>query len=176
MSRRREAQISSKLVQEIMQDELFQRLRACIQCGECTAGCPSGIYTTLRVRKVMRKVLTGIENVLEEPDIWQCATCYSCLEHCTRHIPVTEVIYKLRNMAVRESHIPEPFRFVIANLIETGHAVPIGGTKTKWTQLRKLHGFQENPNEKAISEKLINEIAYLLELISFYQRVPFRKK
>lgn len=173
---RREASISSKLVQEIMQDELFQRIRACIQCGECTAGCPSGIYTPLRVRKVMRKVLTGIDNVLVEPDIWQCATCYNCFEHCTRHIPVTEVIFKLRNMAVREGHMPEPFKFVITNLIETGDAVPIGGNRTKWAQLRKLHGFEDGQKSQANSEKKIEEIAQILELISFYQRVPFRKK
>ena len=167
--------ISGKLVKEIMQDENFRRLRACIQCGECTAGCPSALYTPLRVRMIMRKVLTGIENVLSDLDIWECVCCYSCLERCTRHIPVTEVIYQLRNMAVRGGYLIEPFKILLKNLIETGQAVPIGGKYSKWTQLRKLlelDSFTPNCN---LSQKGQTELDILFDRIGFYQRIPFRK-
>lgn len=167
--------ISKKLVDEIMQDEHFQRLRACIQCGECTAGCPSALYTPLRVRMIMRKVLTGIENVLSDLDIWECACCYSCLERCTRHIPVTEVIFKLRNMAVREGYLLEPFKILIKNLIETGQAVPIGGKYSKWTQLRKILQIDAYTPNCDLSIEGKAELDKLFDTIGFYQRIPYRK-
>jgi heterodisulfide reductase subunit C len=33
--------------------------------------------------------------------IWDCVTCYQCQEHCPQNVQVTEVLYGLKNTAVR---------------------------------------------------------------------------
>ena len=77
-----------------------------IRCGTCHAVCPAGKLTSLNTRKIMRKTILGITSILEAPDIWYCTTCFNCYENCPRNIPVTEVLLKLRNIAVREGIIP----------------------------------------------------------------------
>ena len=63
------------------------RIRTCIQCGTCSAVCPSGQRTAFRTRETIRKALLGLKNeVLASSDLWLCTTCYACLERCPRQI------------------------------------------------------------------------------------------
>ena len=32
--------------------------------------------------------------------VWDCATCYQCQENCPMTVPVTELIFLLRNVAI----------------------------------------------------------------------------
>ena len=118
MSSRKERVFSPQYINEIVLDEDFKQLRACIQCGECSAACPSGNWTPIRTRRIMRRAITGVEDVLSDPEIWMCSTCFNCFERCPRDIPVTDVILKLRNIAVREGYLPDALKGVINNLIE----------------------------------------------------------
>jgi heterodisulfide reductase subunit C len=171
---RKESKLSKILLDELMADETFRRIRSCIQCGECTASCPSGVYSPLRVRKIMRKLLIGIDTVLSDLDIWECATCYNCYERCTRHIPVTEVIYKLRNMATRQGYLLEPMKIVVKNLVETGNAVPIGASDSKWVQLRIAHEMDPLSPMCNSNHKAMREIAEILDNIQFDRRINYR--
>src|SRR6056297_172898 len=120
-----EETFNQRFLREIVLDEDFKKIRACIQCGECSASCPSGYWSPLRSRKIIRKALTGVKSVLSDNDIWMCTTCFTCYERCPRQIPVTNIIIKLRNIAVREGFMLDPLKMVIKNLVRFGHAVPI---------------------------------------------------
>ena len=85
----------------------YPEVDACIQCGTCSGGCPSGTRTALRVRTIIRKVQLGIDDILSENDIWYCSTCYTCLERCPRKLPITDIIIYLRNLAVQRGFIHE---------------------------------------------------------------------
>ena len=84
-----------KIIDKISLDGELQKIKACIQCGECSASCPSGRWSAMRTRKLIRKALVGLESVLSEPDIWMCTTCFNCYERCPRTIPVTDIILTL---------------------------------------------------------------------------------
>lgn len=162
------------IVDEIVLEEEYEKLKACIQCGNCTAICPAGRYTPMRTHNLMRKALTGLEEVLSDKQIWMCSTCFNCYEKCIRHIPVTEILIKLRQIAVRKGHLPSNLKGVIKNLTEYGHAVPLGGPDSVWKKLREELGLPGLPPTIENNPEKLNELYVILRLIKFNQRIPFR--
>lgn len=114
-----------------LKDAGFENISTCMQCGTCTASCPSGRRTAMRTRQLIRRSLLGDEGVLEGDDIWLCTTCYNCLETCPRDIKVTDAIILLRNIAIERGHMLPTHKRVAEILLETGHAVPINEENRK---------------------------------------------
>jgi heterodisulfide reductase subunit C2 len=162
------------IVDEITLDKNMNRLRACIQCGECTAGCPSGRWTAMRTRRIIRRALTGMKAVLSDPEIWECTTCFTCYERCPRNIPVTDIIIAIRNIASREGYIQDAMKGIIKNLIETGHAVPIDDVNSNWAKLRVAHGLPPLPPTVLSFPSALNELQILVDLLRFKQRIPYK--
>ena len=159
---------SSKIAKKFV-DAGLEKLRACINCGTCTGGCPSGRRTAYRTRSAIRRALTGDESVLEDVDIWLCSTCYYCYERCPRNIPVTDMILKLRNIAVEEGHILDP-HFGLANKVfyETGHSVPANGeANKKWQDFRESFGLPPLPPTVHSYPEAVKECQDLMKSIGF---------
>jgi len=159
---------SSKIAKKFV-DAGLEKLRACINCGTCTGGCPSGRRTAYRTRSAIRRALTGDESVLEDIDIWLCSTCYYCYERCPRNIPVTDMILKLRNIAVAEGHILDP-HFGLANKVfyETGHGVPANGeANKKWQDFRESFGLPPLPPTVHSYPEAVKECQDLMKSIGF---------
>ena len=95
----------------------------CFQCGTCTGSCPSGKYTSLNVRRIIKDSIK--KDISEQLDLWMCTTCYNCQERCPRGIKGTDAILSLREKAVKNGKILPAHRAVCKFLIEMGHAVPI---------------------------------------------------
>ncbi|MBY9015380.1 MAG: CoB--CoM heterodisulfide reductase subunit C [Candidatus Lokiarchaeota archaeon] len=159
---------NSRIAQKFV-DAGLEKLRACINCGTCTGGCPSGRRTAYRTRSVLRRALTGDESVLEDIGIWFCSTCYTCYERCPRGIPVTDMIIKLRNIAVEEGHILDP-HFVLANKVfyVTGHGVPANGEgNQKWRDLRESYGLPPLPPTVHMHPEAVKECQELMKSVGF---------
>ena len=78
-------------------------LNCCIQCGTCTASCPSAPAMDLTPRQMWRLAQLGFQDeVLHSKAIWLCSLCYLCTVRCPRGIPLTETIVKLKQLALRE--------------------------------------------------------------------------
>ncbi len=101
----------------------FSKLLTCFQCGTCTGSCPSGRYTSLNVRRIIKDSIR--KDISDEPDLWMCTTCYNCQERCPRGIKITDEILRLRSEAVRKGKILPAHRNVCRFLFETGHAIPL---------------------------------------------------
>ena len=95
----------------------------CFQCGTCTGSCPSGKYTSLNVRRIIKDSIK--KDISDQLDLWMCTTCYNCQERCPRRIKVTDAILSLRTKAVKNGRILPAHRAVCKFLIEMGHGVPI---------------------------------------------------
>jgi heterodisulfide reductase subunit C len=159
---------SSKIAQKFV-DAGLEKIRACINCGTCSGSCPSGRRTAYRTRSVIRRALMGDESVLEDIDIWLCSTCYYCYERCPRNIPVTDMIIKLRNIAVEEGHILDA-HFGLANNIfyETGHGVPANGeANKKWRDLRESYGLPPLPPTVHTHPEALKECQDLMKSVGF---------
>jgi len=160
--------MNSRIAQKFV-DAGLEQLRACINCGTCTGGCPSGRRTAYRTRSAIRRALTGDESVLSDIDIWLCSTCYYCYERCPRNIPVTDMIIKLRNIAVEEGYILDA-HFGLANNIfyKTGHGVPANGeANKKWQDLRESFGLPPLPPTVHCHPEAVKEVQDLLKSVGF---------
>ena len=100
----------------------------CFQCGTCTGSCPSGKYTSLNVRRIIKDSIK--KDISDQLDLWMCTTCYNCQERCPRGIKITDEILSLRAKAVKNGRILPAHRVVCKFLIETGHSVPIDDIHT----------------------------------------------
>jgi heterodisulfide reductase subunit C2 len=78
-------------------------LSTCIQCGTCTASCPSAAAMDVTPRMMWRMVQLGmVDEVLHSKTMWLCSICYQCQARCPRGIPLTETIAKLKQLAIQQ--------------------------------------------------------------------------
>ncbi|MFQ6059355.1 MAG: 4Fe-4S dicluster domain-containing protein [Anaerolineae bacterium] len=85
----------------------WEQLLACMQCGSCTASCPTAYAMDYTPRQIIRMIQVGLEKeVLGSETIWICASCYSCAVRCPRDIHITDLMASLRSMAIKKGYGP----------------------------------------------------------------------
>ncbi len=167
---------SGDIEKEIIKDHALKAIGACIQCGTCSGGCPSGRRTALRTREIIRKALLNMDEVLTDKDIWMCTTCYTCFERCPRSVPITDIIIKIRNLAVKKGNFLEAHKYLSHILLKTGHGVPIGNADDKWAKLRVSYGLPPLPPTTHMFPEDIQEIAVLAKETNFDTLVGYPPK
>jgi len=86
------------------------RLVSCIQCGTCSGTCPLAPYMEHTPRQIMALVRADFKDVvLRSNSIWLCASCYACTVECPREIRITDIMYALKQQAIREGVYPRRF-------------------------------------------------------------------
>ncbi len=79
-----------------------EELRACMQCGSCTATCGSAYAMDYTPRQLWELVKLGlVDEILNSKTLWLCSTCYACTLRCPRELPLTETIGTLKRLAIR---------------------------------------------------------------------------
>ncbi len=120
----------------LMQDARFaDALKACMNCGICTAICPAAEFYQYDPRRicdiVQRKNEEEIESLLRSEMIWYCGQCLSCKTRCPRHNVPAEVILVLRKVSQQlgymNEHIAEQqkrlMQTVGQNILDIGYCV-----------------------------------------------------
>jgi len=76
-------------------------LVSCLQCGTCGGSCPSGQDMDSTPRRLIAMIAANMEDaVLSSNTPWYCVSCYYCTVRCPQEIPVTDVMYTLKRMAI----------------------------------------------------------------------------
>ncbi len=84
-----------------------EQLTSCIQCGTCSGACPLTIYMDFSPRQIMALVRADFKNeVLKSKTVWLCASCYACTVECPRQIRITDIMYALKQRAIKEKVYP----------------------------------------------------------------------
>lgn len=128
-------QLDTGFRHEITAEPGGERFMRCFSCGTCVAGCPVAGTTAGRAwaeeynpRRIIRMALLGMrQQVLSSKFVWLCSTCYTCYERCPQDVHIPEVMNAIRNIAVREGHIPEGFRAQAELLRDHGRLYEITG-------------------------------------------------
>jgi heterodisulfide reductase subunit C len=85
---------------ESLLKDIREELRACMQCGTCSASCPNSHAMDLTPRRMWRMILCGLEDeVLESNTFYLCSSCYSCTLRCPRGLPLTSAMAALKRLA-----------------------------------------------------------------------------
>jgi heterodisulfide reductase subunit C len=100
------------------QERLLERFLAqggdavlrCVQCGTCSGSCPLAAQMDRGPRALFALIrdhgAPGLARALASDTLWQCVSCYSCTARCPREIPVTDLLYALKRLAVQAGHAP----------------------------------------------------------------------
>ncbi len=83
----------------------------CFGCQTCTNVCPVvASYENPREvlgmlpHQIMYAAGLGIRDLaFGSGMLWDCTTCYQCQEHCPQGVKVTEVLYELKNLAIKHA-------------------------------------------------------------------------
>jgi heterodisulfide reductase subunit C len=78
-------------------------LELCIQCGSCGGSCPSGPDMEHTPRHLFAMIEAGMrDEVLRSNTPWYCVSCYYCMVRCPQEVHITDIMYTLKRMAIRE--------------------------------------------------------------------------
>jgi len=84
------------------------KVKECIQCGTCSASCPTSYAMDYTPREIIAAFRAGLlEKVLKSNTIWLCSSCYSCTVRCPSGIKLTDIMYELKRLAIEFGLAPE---------------------------------------------------------------------
>ncbi len=112
--------------------EVQDSVRACMQCGTCTASCPNAFAMDLTPRRMWRMLLFGLfEEVLASRTFWLCSACYTCTLRCPRGLPLTSAMAALKRLAAETGKPAERkkgtfYREFMRNVEENGRVQETG--------------------------------------------------
>jgi len=84
---------------------------ACFGCQTCTNACPVvAAYENpkevlgMLPHQIMYAAGLGIKDLaFGSQMLWDCCTCYQCQEQCPQGVHVTDVLYELKNLAIKNT-------------------------------------------------------------------------
>jgi heterodisulfide reductase subunit C len=83
-----------------------EQLVHCLQCGSCGGSCPSGPDMDYTPRGIFALINAGErDRVLAANTMWVCVSCYFCTTRCPQNIPITDIMYSLKRIAIAEGRV-----------------------------------------------------------------------
>jgi len=90
------------LAQDVV-PEWWRKLLSCMQCGTCSATCPTAYAMDYTPRQLWQMIRLGLEaEVLSSRTFWLCTVCKSCQVKCPRGIRLTDTMVALKEYAHRQ--------------------------------------------------------------------------
>ena len=81
-----------------------ENVKACMQCGTCSAVCPMVDSMNMTTRHAMHLLQFGLtDDVIDSKLATVCASCHSCSVRCPRGIDVAKVFEAVRLMVSRDN-------------------------------------------------------------------------
>ena len=92
---------------ELLKEELIRisgtNPSKCMRCGKCSATCPAYDEMEYHPHQFVAMIENGeIEPLLNSPSLYQCLTCFACVERCPRGVEPAKLIEAVRLTAVRK--------------------------------------------------------------------------
>ncbi len=77
--------------------------KKCMKCGKCTATCPAFDAMDFHPHQFVDMVQEGrIEELLHSRGIYNCLSCFACIERCPRSVEPARLIEAVRLAVVRQ--------------------------------------------------------------------------
>ncbi len=83
-------------------------IKTCIQCGTCSATCPSVDFMDHTPRELIGMIGANLkEEVLASNTFWSCASCYHCTVRCPAGIDIADLMYGLKRYSIWKDQYQE---------------------------------------------------------------------
>lgn len=117
-----------------------ERIRNCFGCGTCSVTCPVfAVEDSYNPRKIIRMILLGMRGqVLTSDMIWLCSGCYNCYELCPRDVKITDLMGALRNLAVKEGHVPAAMKASVDQLEKFGRLLEVSDFENQVREKKEM--------------------------------------
>jgi heterodisulfide reductase subunit C len=157
-----EKDLDSQFKYEVLKEPGGENFMRCMQCGTCTASCPvKAIDPDYNCRRIIRMALLGDKNkVLSSKFVWMCSTCYSCYERCPQDVKITELMFALKNLAVKYGYIHESIKAQIDLLEKFSGLTEISEFENRMREKFGLPKINQSPErvKKVLDKVKIHEI------------------
>ncbi len=92
----------------------WEKLLTCMQCGTCSASCPTADLMDYSPRQLWELVRLGLRDVvMNSRTFWLCTQCYACSARCPRGILTSTTMRRLREWAVANGYtIPQTLQMM----------------------------------------------------------------
>jgi len=154
----------SNFMHEVANTPRGRGVLACIQCGRCTNSCPvAKVVEEHSPRRLMEMIVMGSRSeVLKQQLPWHCLSCFTCLDRCPQRGDAGEVMFAIRNLAVKEGNIPDGILTQAKSLFENGRVV----TASRMARVqRKQYGLGDEPTVD------LEAVKKILKKTSFYDLI-----
>lgn len=83
--------------------------RKCMKCGKCSGTCPAYDEMEYHPHQFVAMVENGdIDALMQSKSIWNCLSCFACVERCPRSVEPANLIEAVRLAVIRrqgENHL-----------------------------------------------------------------------
>lgn len=102
----------ASLFEKLEKDVRFMEgMKACLNCGVCTAICPAAEVSDYDPRMVVNTVQVKdeaeLKKLLKSDTIWRCGECLSCKTRCPRGNVPCYIIQALRALSIETGYFTE---------------------------------------------------------------------
>ena len=105
-----EAELDPRFAEEIAAFPGGDKIFNCIQCGTCSGICPMSTYMDYTPRRIVAMIRAGFkQEVMQSRTTWLCASCYACTVECPKEVKITDVMYAVKRMAIKDGVYPKGF-------------------------------------------------------------------
>jgi Fe-S oxidoreductase len=82
-------------------------LKACIQCGRCSGGCPVSMKSSLNPRRLVYYSLNNMtkDYSAEELGLWECTTCTTCIDRCPKAVRPADLVVEMRSKIIESGRM-----------------------------------------------------------------------
>jgi dimethylglycine catabolism B len=113
-----------------------ERLRLCLECGDCSGICPFGFLMVHPPSRMIAQLRADrFEKVLETDTVWMCVSCYACTAVCPSQIPLTPgLMARTKEELILAGNVPAELQSALENSQRYGN--PLGESPRKrgdWT-------------------------------------------
>jgi heterodisulfide reductase subunit C len=79
-----------------------EKIRVCMQCGNCTASCPNADKMEHTPAELIAMIGAGLrDEVLSSNTPWRCLACYCCTVRCPRGVKITDLMHAVERLAFK---------------------------------------------------------------------------
>ena len=77
--------------------------KKCMKCGKCSASCPPSYKMDILPHRFVKNVEeSNIEALKESKSLWNCLSCFACVERCPRGVEPSSLVEAVRLVLIRE--------------------------------------------------------------------------
>jgi Fe-S oxidoreductase len=108
-----------------------ERLRLCLQCGDCSGICPFGYLMIHPPSRMIAQLRADrFEKVLDTDTVWMCVSCYACTAVCPAQIPLTPgLMARTKEELILAGNVPAELQSALENSQRYGN--PLGESPRK---------------------------------------------